>query len=232
MAILNKGTDFGPTEQVTSGKLDNLVDAATFVSGDSGTCEAGGGLGISGNGRLQIQDGQIDLVKLSTDSALNSGLYGVLDKVYPVGSIYQSTTQSTTPDALFFGGTGLTTWVALGEGKVLVGIKSSDPDFDAIGSGTNTNGTTGDKEITLTSAQSGLPAHYHEVGSRGDENNEPFTAQNTKARRYHEGGGHTSQSTASMTLDGETKFNTAADAVSAHSNLQPYEVVYMWKRTV
>ena len=215
MAILNKGTDFGPTEQVTSGKLDNLVDAATFVSGDSGTCEAGGGLGISGNGRLQIQDGQIDLVKLSTDSALNSGLYGVLDKVYPVGSIYQSTTQSTTPDALFFGGTGLTTWVAVGEGKVLVGIKASDPDFDIVGSGTNTNGTTGDKEITLTSAQSGLPAHYHEVGSNGGENNEPFTAQNTKTRRKHEGGGHTSVNTAAMTLDGETKFNTAADAASA-----------------
>jgi len=48
MAILNKGTDFGPTEQVTSGKLDNLVDAATFVSGGSGTCETGGGLSISG----------------------------------------------------------------------------------------------------------------------------------------------------------------------------------------
>ena len=225
MAILNKGTDFGPNEQVTSGKLDNLVDAATFVSGGSGTCETGGGLSISGNGRLQIQDGEVDLVKLSTNNALNSGLYGVLDKVYPIGSIYQSTSQSTTPDALFFGGTGLTTWAAVGEGKTLVGIDSGDTDFDTAGD------TGGVKEVTLTSAQSGLPAHYHEVGSRGDENNEPFTAQNTKARRYHEGGGHTSQSTAAMTLDGETKFNTAADAASAHSNLQPYEVVYMWKRT-
>jgi len=224
MAILNKGTDFGPTEQVTSGKLDNLVDAATFVSGGSGTCETGGGLSISGNGRLQIQDGEVDLVKLSTNNALNSGLYGVLDKVYPIGSIYQSTSQSTTPDALFFGGTGLTTWAAVGEGRVLVGKESSGT-FDTAGD------TGGVEEVTLTSAQSGLPAHYHEVGSRGDENNEPFTAQNTKARRYHEGGGHTSQSTASMTLDGETKFNTAADAASAHSNLQPYEVVYMWKRT-
>jgi len=225
MAILNKGTDFGPNEQVTSGKLDNLVDAATFVSGGSGTCETGGGLNISSNGRLQIQDGEVDLVKLSTNNALNSGLYGVLDKVYPIGSIYQSTSQSTTPDALFFGGTGLTTWAAVGEGKTLVGIDSGDTDFDTAGD------TGGVKEVTLTSAQSGLPAHYHEVGSRGDENNEPFTAQNSKARRYHEGGGHTSVNTSAMTLDGETKFNTAADAASAHSNLQPYEVVYMWKRT-
>ena len=224
MAILNKGTDFGPNEQVTSGKLDNLVDAATFVSGGSGTCETGGGLNISSNGRLQIQDGEVDLVKLSTNNALNSGLYGVLDKVYPIGSIYQSTSQSTTPDALFFGGTGLTTWAAVGEGRVLVG-KASSGTFDTAGD------TGGVKEVTLTSAQSGLPAHYHEVGSRGDENNEPFTAQNSKARRYHEGGGHTSVTTSAMTLDGETKFNTAADAASAHSNLQPYEVVCMWKRT-
>ena len=223
MAVLSKGTDFGATEQVTSGKLDNLVDAATFVSGGSGTCETGGGLNLSSNGRLQIEDGEIDLVKLSTNNALNSGLYGVLDKVYPIGSIYQSTSQSTSPDNLFFGGTGLTNWTAVGEGRVLVG-KASSGTFDTAGA------TAGAETITLEAAQSGLPAHYHEVGSRGDESNEPFTAQNTKARRYHEGGGHTSQSTAAMTLDGETKFNTAADAASAHSNLQPYEVVYMWKR--
>jgi microcystin-dependent protein len=223
MAVLSKGTDFGATEQVTSGKLDNLVDAATFVSGGSGTCETGGGLNLSSNGRLQIEDGEIDLVKLSTNNALNSGLYGVLDKVYPIGSIYQSTSQSTSPDNLFFGGTGLTNWTAVGEGRVLVG-KASSGTFDTAGA------TAGAETITLTSAQSGLPAHYHRVFSRGDESTESLTAQNNQNRRRHEGGGHTTATTTSLTLDGETGFNTAADAASAHSNLQPYEVVYMWKR--
>ena len=68
MAILSKGTTFGSTEQVNSDKLNNLVDAATFVSGGSGTCETGGGLGISGNGRLQVEDAGISSTKLGTDS--------------------------------------------------------------------------------------------------------------------------------------------------------------------
>jgi hypothetical protein len=47
MSILVKGTDFGATEQVTSTKLDNLVDAAKFTNtsenavsytGSTGTC--------------------------------------------------------------------------------------------------------------------------------------------------------------------------------------------------
>ena len=37
MSILVKGTDFGPTEQVTSTKLDNLVDAAKFTNTSSKT---------------------------------------------------------------------------------------------------------------------------------------------------------------------------------------------------
>jgi len=229
MAVLSKGTDFGATEQVTSGKLDNLVDAATFVSGGSGTCETGGGLNLSSNGRLQIEDGEIDLVKLSTNNALNSGLYGVLDKVYPVGSIYQSTTQSTTPDALFFGGTGLTTWVALGEGKVLVGIKSSDPDFDAIGNGTNTNGTTGDKTITLEASQ--IPTHNHlNTASPGAASRKVWhdsqTGYNgTRSSHFGDGSGYAGISLMSSLVQ---DFGGGG----SHSNLQPYEVVYMWKRTV
>lgn len=74
MAILNKGTDFGPAEQVTSGKLDNLVDAATFVSGGSGTCETGGSLSISSNGRLQVTDSGITTVKLVDSSSKTTGV--------------------------------------------------------------------------------------------------------------------------------------------------------------
>ena len=203
MAVLSKGTDFGATEQVTSGKLDNLVDAATFVSGGSGTCETGGGLNLSSNGRLQIEDGEIDLVKLSTNNALNSGLYGVLDKVYPIGSIYQSTSQSTSPDNLFFGGTGLTNWAAVGEGRVLVG-KASSGTFDTAGA------TGGAETITLDVTE--IPAHTHSLNT---SDNPGGTGAIEVA-----GGAPTSTQTTESTGGG-----------GAHSNLQPYEVVYMWKRT-
>jgi hypothetical protein len=202
MAVLSKGTDFGATEQVTSGKLDNLVDAATFVSGGSGTCETGGGLNLSSNGRLQIEDGEVDLVKLSTNNALNSGLYGVLDKVYPIGSIYQSTSQSTTPDALFFGGTGLTNWTAVGEGRVLVG-KASSGTFDTAGA------TGGAETITLDITE--IPAHTHNILASDFPGG--------SGRLEVAGGSPESTQTTESTGGG-----------SAHNNLQPYEVVYMWKR--
>jgi hypothetical protein len=215
MAVLSKGTDFSATEQVTSTKLDNLVDAATFVSGGSGTCETGGGLNLSSNGRLQIEDGEVDLVKLSTNNSLNSGLYGVLDKVYPVGSIYQSTSQSTTPDALFFGGSGLTTWAAVGEGRVLVG-KASSGTFSTAGD------TDGVETVQLTKEQSGLPAHthylqYYSFGDSGDGGG-AATGNDNRANTGN------SQNLGTIAIDG-------ADATLAHTNLQPYEVVYMWKRT-
>ena len=65
MAILSKGYTFTSTEQVTSTKLGNLVDLATFVSGGSGTCASGGGLEVSG-GQLQIVNGGVTPTKLST----------------------------------------------------------------------------------------------------------------------------------------------------------------------
>ena len=207
MAILSKGTTFGSTEQVTSTKLNNLVDAATFVSGGSGTCETGGGLNLSSNGRLQIEDGEVDLVKLSTNNALNSGLYGVLDKVYPVGSIYIATV-STNPDTLMFGGSGHTTWAAFGAGKTLVGIDSGDTDFDT------SEETGGVKSVTLTAAQSGLPSHSHTLLGGGFDGSSGAEPGNSLASDL-----------------GQTGTTGGTDASQAHTNLQPYIVTYMWKRT-
>ncbi len=236
MSILVKGTDFGPTEQVTSTKLDNLVDAAKFTNtsetavaytGSTGTCLQGGGLEVTTAGQLQIQDGEVDLVKLSTNNQLNSGLYGVLDKVYPVGSIYISTV-STNPDELMFGNNGDTTWVAFGAGKTLVGIDSGDTDFDT------SEETGGVKEVTLTASQSGLPAHNHlTVVDESNVNNALSGSEHivkdgdssNDNRQYLLSG-----STNTPTL-GPTKNSTAADASQAHTNLQPYIVTYMWKRT-
>jgi|11BtaG_2_1085332.scaffolds.fasta_scaffold25297_2 hypothetical protein len=224
MSILVKGTDFGPTEQVTSGKLDNLVDAAKFTNtsetavaytGSTGTCLQGGGLEVTTAGQLQIQDGEVDLVKLSTNNQLNSGLYGVLDKVYPVGSIYISTV-STNPDTLMFGGNSDTTWVAFGAGRTLVGINSADTDFDT------SEETGGVKEVTLTKEQSGLPAHTHYLQyysfSDGGDNGGAATGDDYRANTGN------SQNLGTIAIDG-------ADASQAHTNLQPYIVTYMWKRT-
>jgi len=68
MAVLSKGTTFGATEQVTSSKLNNLVDDGTFVTGGSGTCVSGGGIEVTSGGQLQIKDGDIATVKIANDA--------------------------------------------------------------------------------------------------------------------------------------------------------------------
>lgn len=220
MAILSKGQTFGSTEQITSGKLHALVDSATFVTGGSGTCETGGGLEVTSNGRLGIQDGEVDLVKLSTNNALNSGLYGVLDKVYPVGSIYVSTV-STNPDSLFFGGTSLTTWVAYATGRTLIGVGSGTDDQPTPETVAFTAGTEdGEYNHTLTHQESGVPAHNHI---------EQMTGANGSGDGPGPGAGCCSGGPTNSGI--RTLNNTAADASTSHNNMMPYIVTYMWKRT-
>ena len=73
---------------------------------------------------------------------------GVIDLVYPVGSIYISTV-STNPGTLL----GQGTWIAFATGKTLVGIDSADTDFDTV------EETGGSKTHTLTVDE--IPSHTH-----------------------------------------------------------------------
>jgi microcystin-dependent protein len=77
MSILKKGTPFGATEQVTSDKLNNLVDNASFTdtsanpvayNGSTGTCLNGGGLEVTSAGQLQIKDADVSTAKLADDA--------------------------------------------------------------------------------------------------------------------------------------------------------------------
>lgn len=80
---------------------------------------------------------------------------GIADAIlarHPIGSIEMNTT-GTNP-ATYLGGT----WEAWGQGRVPVGVGTSDRAFAANESG-------GASTVTLTAAQSGVPAHSHGVGS-------------------------------------------------------------------
>ena len=63
MAILTKGQTFANADSVTSTKLNNLVDAAAFVSGASGTTDDTS-LEVNGSGRLQIKDSGVTSAKI------------------------------------------------------------------------------------------------------------------------------------------------------------------------
>ncbi len=77
----------------------------------------------------------------------------VAELIYPVGSIYMST-NSTSPATLF----GFGTWTRI-TGKFLLGATDS-----ATGSGASyaAGATGGAASVTLTAAQSGVPAHSHD----------------------------------------------------------------------
>ena len=127
---------------------------------------------------------------------------------YPVGSIYTSIV-STNPATLL----GVGTWAAFGAGKVMVGIDSGDTDYDTA---EETGGAKTDSH-TLTVAE--MPSHNHSIGSAGVDtgNSSPHSGQ-TGTQDYN---GQNSSAIAS----------TGGGQAHTHDIVQPYIVVYMWKRT-
>jgi hypothetical protein len=67
MAILVKGQTFANADDVTSTKLNNLVDSATFVSGAAGTTDDST-LEVNGSGRLQVKDSGIATGKIAASA--------------------------------------------------------------------------------------------------------------------------------------------------------------------
>lgn len=131
-------------------------------------------------------------------------------EAFPVGAVFLAVV-STDPATLL----GYGTWAAFGAGKMLVGRDAADTDFDTA------EETGGVKTVTLTGAQSGLPQHRH---------------QTLRERSATTGGAttliaRTSDTSSTVDTNVFTENVAAANAAEAHTNLPPYIVVYMWKRT-
>ena len=193
---------------------------------------------------------------------------------FPVGAIYMSTT-SANPSTFWTG----TTWQAFATGKTIVGIDTSDTDFNSV------NKVGGSKEVVLTIPN--LPSHNHTVGdnshshtangvgdhshtlndhahylpphqhgtswgerdatgywgnwpgknfrgsSSTDWDNNMFLT--SPVDQWTNGAGAVGMSGSgahSHTINTTTHSHSLSDTGSntAHSNLQPYIVTYIWKR--
>lgn len=134
------------------------------------------------------------------------------DLAYPVGSIYTTVSSSATTPAEVNTLLGVGTWVAFGEGRVLVG-KASSGTFDTI------NEEQGSETQTLTEAN--LPAHNHSASAAG-------SGTDAGNGNYPNGGVALYNSTPN-TWNNITIGNTGSG--TAHNNIQPSITVYMWKRT-
>lgn len=164
--------------------------------------------------------------QLATTAFVQSALVGA----YPVGSIYMNATVATNPATLL----GFGTWVAFGAGKVPVGINSGDSDFDTIGE----TGGSKDSIIPTHNHASGTlvtdsqGAHQHTTGTGRSASTAGSTVGYFSG--LHGGAAGTALSTTDSqgahvhTISGDTA-NAGESATG--KNLQPYIVVYMWKRT-
>ena len=120
-------------------------------------------------------------------------------QAHPVGSIFITTIPANP--GTYFGGT----WAAFGEGQVIVGVDTSQAEFNAV------EKTGGAKTHQLTKAE--MPRHQHSFYYPSDE------AQFQKLL-------------SSGTQQGAiTNTTGAAGDDVPHNNLQPYITCYMWKRT-
>lgn len=133
------------------------------------------------------------------------------DKIYPIGSIH-ITTNNVNPSNYFDG-----EWERIQDTFLL-----------ASGTSYENGATGGSATVTLTAAQSGVPAHSHKY----QDYNTTYTLKTTNRKpgtstavaygtSLTAGGGATERTSSN---------NTAANASQAHENMPPYLAVYMWER--
>lgn len=127
---------------------------------------------------------------------------------YPVGSVYTSVV-ATNPNSLL----GVGTWAAFGAGRVLVGINASDSDFNTV------EEVGGAKTDSHTLSINEIPSHVHGyTGIQGNGN--PDGSSDSVAA------GQPTSYPRQTELDYE-----GGGAAHSHDIVQPYIVVYFWKRT-
>lgn len=194
-AVTSTHTELNLLDGVTANTTElNYVDITTL-----GTAQASKAVTTDAN---NDSTGMRNLT-ISGTLTIGSNTATTLQAVYPVGSIYINAAVSTNPATLL----GFGTWAAFGAGRVIVGLNSSDSDFDTA------QETGGAKTHTLSVSE--IPSHTHTSSLRGNGEDElqsiPSASDNTDP---------------SLTMT-----TNATGGGGAHNNLQPYIVAYMWRRT-
>ena len=231
--------DIKSSAAIAFSKMADLTASRALVSDSSGD--------VSVSAVTSTEIGYLDGVSsaIQTQIDTKTTLAAALAAVYPVGSIYINATSSTNPATLL----GFGTWSAFGAGRVMVGIDSSDSDFDGaqetggaktvtlstsnLPSHTHTfSGTTGSTTPSMTATDSGhshgitlkgnVPAVTTSPASSSDTNTTTGTTATAQANVTISGGAHT------HTFSGTTASTGSGSAVSI---VQPYITVYMWRRT-
>lgn len=127
----------------------------------------------------------------------------ILNMVYPVGSVYMST--SSANPSTFIGGT----WQRYAQGRTIVGVSENETEFNYAGK------TGGEKSHRLTNQE--MPSHSH-----------GFNGNKMVGNGYGDGPANVTASGAWFQFHPKTG---SEGGDQPHNNLQPYITTYIWLRT-
>ena len=132
---------------------------------------------------------------------IEDGIADLYNAIFPIGQIVIKGDNEDYSNWLGF------TWERTAVGKVLVGIDSTDTDFNTIGK------TGGEKTHTLTLQE--MPKHTHDLAKYW------ATAEGGNAAMGSNATGKSATNSNGIGNTGNSQ---------PHNNLQPYQVVAYWKR--
>ena len=204
---------------IASDGVVTLVDDLKIKDdGTIGSASDPDSISIDSSGNVNITQGKDGLKLNGTE---------IFKLIYPVGSIYISATLATTGAvATAFGGT----WEVFGAGKVLVGFETGDATFGtALGEGGAENNTL---DITQ------IPEHSHYIarstsGTAGSlsSSNHMTTSNTLTSRSAYSLAGTTNNPSVGLTGMEIQDATGSEQTQTSVTNLQPYIVVYMYRRT-
>jgi len=154
----------------------------------------------------------------STQLATTAFVQAALAAIYPVGSIYTNATVSTNPATLL----GFGTWAAFGAGRVAIGDDGSSFLAGATGGSADAIVVSHTHTATTTSTDSGHTHTYNQPTSK--------LPQSGSDTQCYVSAGSTNTGTGYANITSSTTVNSAGSS-GTNANLQPYVVVYMWRRT-
>ena len=229
----------------TSEKVKLVFATAPSTSQKFKVVISSGGNGVESLTPTAADDNKVAIADSTSATGWKFGKVGtdnldktsILNLVYPVGSIYMSA-NNVSPQT-FLGGT----WVSWGEGRVPVGVNSSDTDFNTAektgGEKTHrlsvdempwhdhsgTNSTVETKTIhTRPTGGALLPLGINTYTVKYDVN------EQTQEYMVSPAGGQTLNVESGTIINSQYGVCPNGSGV-AHNNLQPYITCYMWKRT-
>ena len=230
MSNYSKTTDFAAKDSLSTGNANKIVkgteinDEFSAIQTAVNTKADINSATLTGTPAAPTASASTNNTQISTTayvtSAISTAIAAAKLALHPVGSIYTQAAVSTNPSSLL----GFGTWEAFGAGKVMVGIDSGNTAFDTL----NETGGVADSIIpahthTASSAVTDN-GHFHSMSHKiGLDGSFPQGSGSSTASDYN-----TNSATTGITV--ATTVNSAGESAT-NKNLQPYIVVYMWKRT-